>query len=203
MSGGISPAITSEISEEVAGIFFTRRNMIYFINTMRPREITASYLRNFIFGVEDGLVSTVGLLSGIAAVNVPRETIILTGMVLIFVEAFSMAMGSFLSESSAEEYEERTNGDSKNIFRRSFFDGLIMFFSYFAAGLIPLLPYIVTSGDAALPISVGCSLSALLLLGVLSGRISRVSIARSALRMTIIGGLAISVGILVGSAIGR
>ncbi len=169
---------------------------------MRPREITASYLRNFVLGVEDGLVSTVGLLSGIAAVNVPRETIVLTGMVLIFVEAFSMAMGSFLSESSAEEYEERNGGDSKKIFRRSFLDGIIMFFSYFAAGLIPLLPYFIATDSAALPISVGCSLLALFILGAFSGRISRVNIARNALRMTVIGGLAIAVGIIVGSAIG-
>lgn len=170
---------------------------------MRPREITASYLRNFVFGVEDGIVSTVGLLSGIAAVNVPRETIVLTGAVLIFVEAFSMAMGSFLSESSAEEYEEQTNGDSKNIFRRSFLDGIIMFFSYFAAGFIPLFPYIVASGNSALPISVGCSLLTLFLLGAFSGRVSRAGIARGALRMALIGGLAISVGIIVGNAVGR
>ena len=56
---------------------------------------TALYLRNFIFGVEDSLVSTVGLLSGVAVANVDQATIFLTGMVLIFVEAFSMGVGSF------------------------------------------------------------------------------------------------------------
>lgn len=33
---------------------------------MTAREKGASYVRNFIFGVEDSLVSTGGLLSGIA-----------------------------------------------------------------------------------------------------------------------------------------
>jgi VIT1/CCC1 family predicted Fe2+/Mn2+ transporter len=50
------------------------------------------YLRNFIFGVEDSLVSTVGLLSGVAVAGVASRTILLTGVVLIFVEAFSMAV---------------------------------------------------------------------------------------------------------------
>ena len=52
------------------------------------------YFRNFIFGVEDSLVSTVGLLSGVAIAGVPSRTILLTGVVLILVEAFSMAAGA-------------------------------------------------------------------------------------------------------------
>ena len=63
------------------------------------------YIRNIVFGVEDSLVSTVGLLSGIALGDIPRSTILFTGLVYIFVEAFSMAVGSFLSEESVEEYE--------------------------------------------------------------------------------------------------
>ncbi len=62
------------------------------------------YLRNFVFGVEDSLVSTVGLLSGVAAAGVETKTIVLTGVVLIIVEALSMAVGSYLSEYSVEEY---------------------------------------------------------------------------------------------------
>src|SRR3989344_3322331 len=91
---------------------------------------SALYLRNLVFGVEDGLVSTVGLLSGIAIAGVERDTIFLTGMVLIFVEAFSMAAGSFLSEFSAEEYalQREVSG------RTPFFNGLIMFWSYLLAG---------------------------------------------------------------------
>jgi len=52
--------------------------------------------RNFVFGVEDSLVSTVWLLSGAAAVVVAQETVLPTDFVLIFVEEFSMGVGSFL-----------------------------------------------------------------------------------------------------------
>ena len=55
-----------------------------------------SYYRNFVFGVEDSLVSTVGLLSGISIAGVTNKTIIMTGVILIFVEAVSMGAGSFL-----------------------------------------------------------------------------------------------------------
>ena len=51
--------------------------------------VKALYIRNFVFGVEDSLASTVGLLSGIATAGVNASTIVVTGAVLIFVEAFS------------------------------------------------------------------------------------------------------------------
>src|SRR3989338_4103836 len=73
-------------------IFFT--DMVeceHMEQTPKPEHIisqrTIVYIRNLIFGVEDSLVSTVDLLSGVAAAGVPRSVIFLTGVVLIFVEA--------------------------------------------------------------------------------------------------------------------
>ena len=50
------------------------------------KDVLAEYLRAFVFGVEDSVASTVGLLSGIAIAGVARETILLTGAILILVE---------------------------------------------------------------------------------------------------------------------
>lgn len=161
------------------------------------REWSSIYFRNLVFGVEDGLVSTVGLLSGIAIADVPRETIILTGIVLVFVEAISMAAGSFLSEASVEELDlKRRTGAGESLKA-----GLTMFFSYFVAGFIPLVPYIFM-GEDAFSRSIMASLIVLFLLGAWSGRLSRAGIVRSALRMTIIGGLAVAVGVTAGAFLG-
>jgi vacuolar iron transporter family protein len=158
------------------------------------RIATASYLRSFIFGVEDSLVSTVGLLSGIAIAGVPQKTIFLTGVVLIFVEAFSMAAGSFLSESSVEEYVGKTDRRLST----SIQVGIVMFFSYFLSGFVPLFPYVLLPVDSAFPVSVISSLAALFALGAWGGSISHKNLTTSALRMFIIGGVAIGVGIIVG-----
>lgn len=158
----------------------------------------ASYLRNFVFGVEDSLVSTVGLLSGIAIAGVPRATIFVTGVILVFVEAISMAAGSFLSEKSAEEFQQRSEASAG----RALADGGIMFFSYFVAGFIPLSPYAFLETPHAFWVSIFCSMLALFVLGAVSAKLSRVSIWRSALRMLLIGGLAIGVGMLVGKFAG-
>lgn len=156
-------------------------------------------MRNFVFGVEDSVVSTVGLLSGIAAVGTPRETVILTGVVLIFVEAFSMAVGTFLAEHSAEEAVLHMHGVAGD--RDSRLAGAIMFVSYFVSGFVPLAPYLLWDGIVALWVSVGASLVALFALGVVSARASRVPIVREALRMLFIGGAAVGVGVLVGTLV--
>jgi len=166
---------------------------------MFNRFSSVSYFRNFIFGVEDSLVSTVGLLSGIAIAGTPRETIFLTGTVLIFVEAFSMAAGSFLSEYSAEGFESRAEGPTK----RDFVSGMIMFFSYFVSGFIPLFPYVIISVDGALKLSVALSAVALFILGVVGAKISGTNIVKNGFRMAIVGGIAISVGMLAGNILSK
>lgn len=161
---------------------------------MRPNQISASYLRNFVFGIEDGLVSTVGLLSGIAITGVPKSTIILTGLVLIFVEAFSMAVGSLLSEHTAEDYLKQSEAP----FGHSLKSGLVMFFSYLFAGFIPLFPYLVLLVQNAFWLSMVFSLITLFVLGVIGARISNVNVWRNSTRMVVIGGIAILIGVLVG-----
>ena len=160
-------------------------------------ETSALYVKNFIFGVEDSLVSTTGLLSGIAAAGVDRETIFLTGVVLIFVEAFSMAAGSFLSESSAEEYMKHSKKHSNS----SILGALIMFFSYFAAGFIPLFPYMVFDVSVAFWVAIILALSALFLLGIVSAKLFGAKVMRSGIRMLVIGGIAVVAGVMVGNLV--
>lgn len=144
------------------------------------------YLRNFIFGVEDSLVSTVGMLSGIASAGVAKENIFIAGIVLIFVEAFSMGIGSYLSESFTEKS------------RKSAVGGVVMLFSYFFAGFIPLSPYLFLPISQAFWISIALSLIALLALGFISAKISKLDPISQSLKMLTLGGLAIIIGVVVG-----
>jgi len=160
-----------------------------------PRSTnTTSYLRNFIFGVEDSLVSTVGLLSGITTAGATRETVLTTGVILIFVEAISMAAGSFLSESEVEIYE--THKDSPT--RRSYIDAIIMFVSYIVSGCIPLLPYFLFQHDTAFWVSIILSLITLLIIGIVGAKISGTRVWKNTARMVVIGGSAIAVGSIIG-----
>ena len=152
------------------------------------------YVRNFVFGVEDSLVSTVGLLSGIAVTGLPKTQIFLTGIVLIFVEAFSMGVGSYLSESTVEDSERKHESVL------TIEGALIMFFSYFASGFIPLSPYMfIENNITGLIVSIIFSLVALFLLGVVSGRLTgSKNVWRKGLKMFLIGGTTVLIGTIVG-----
>ncbi len=151
-------------------------------------------MRNFVFGVEDSLVSTVGLVSGIAVAAVPRGTILLTGMTLIFVEAFSMGVGAFLSEEAANDYSASGRRASEN-----FWPAVIMFATYFLVGLIPLAPYVVLSSHDALAVSVAVTLAALFGFGVLAGVWIGRHPLRRAVEMLALGGGAVLIGMVVGA----
>jgi len=63
-------------------------------------------IRDIVFGLEDGLVSTLGVIIGIAEGSRSSYVVILSGIVVVFVEALSMAAGTFLSAKSNKEVLE-------------------------------------------------------------------------------------------------
>lgn len=70
-------------------------------------EYLADGTRDIVFGLEDGLVSTVGVLTGIASGTNDHFVVILSGFVLVIVEALSMGVGSFLSAQSEQDMQHR------------------------------------------------------------------------------------------------
>lgn len=73
-------------------------------------------IREIVFGVEDSLVSTLGAITGIAAGTGDTQIVILSGVVLVFVEALSMSAGSYLSSKSAREvFDARLKQESSRI----------------------------------------------------------------------------------------
>jgi VIT1/CCC1 family predicted Fe2+/Mn2+ transporter len=64
-----------------------------------------SSFREIIFGVEDGLVSTLGVIVGVTAATGDLRTVIISGLVVIFVEAVAMGAGTYLSSKSEQELE--------------------------------------------------------------------------------------------------
>ncbi len=67
----------------------------------------ADTLREAVFGLEDGIVSTLGALVGIAIGTQDRFVVVLSGLVIIAVESLSMAAGSYLSSKSEREVTQR------------------------------------------------------------------------------------------------
>ncbi len=165
-----------------------------FLSRFFYRKPQNTYLKNFLFGVEDSLVSTVGLLAGVAAANATNATIITTGLVLIVVEGFSMGIGSFLTEETAEEMAGEATQDGLAIK-----GGLTMLISYIFAGFIPLSPYLFFETATAMPLSIVASLCGLFALGFGTATyFNRPNPLYRALKTMLLGGLAVGIGVMIG-----
>lgn len=66
-----------------------------------------SKMRDMVFGTQDGLISTLGVLTGIAVGTESQQAVVVAGCVIVAVESLSMAAGSYLSTQSNREYLER------------------------------------------------------------------------------------------------
>jgi len=115
------------------------------------------------------------------------KLIILAGVVLIMVEALSMGVGAYLSETGTNEIEKRKKPKGSPAA-----DGVGMFFSYFIFGMIVLSPYALFSVPVARYSSIALSLALLFVIGYLPTKRFK-----SGIRMLILAGLATIVGFLV------
>lgn len=73
----------------------------------------AATVREVVFGMEDGMVSTMGAVTGIAVGSNDHFIVLLAGSVLIAVESISMGIGSYLSSKSEQEVGERMLWEEK------------------------------------------------------------------------------------------
>lgn len=138
-------------------------------------------VRNLVYGIEDSLISTTGLVVGIAASGVPRSTILKTGAILLLVEALSMAFGAFVSEDRFMQAASMAHGITDVLKYAA-----IMFGAYIVAGLVPMLPFVV-SGTSSTTIAWAVML-AVIGLALLTRSVALTAVGASILGISIVVG---------------
>lgn len=145
------------------------------------------------FGLQDGLVSTTGVVVGISSGVENKAIIILAAFVAVTVEATSMAAGQYSSEKAVHQID-KTGKHTDNLF----LGALIMFFSYLAGGLVPILPTVFIPQPDARIFSIIFAFIGLFLVGFVKGKVVAHKPLRSALELFVIGAIATSIGLIVG-----
>jgi VIT1/CCC1 family predicted Fe2+/Mn2+ transporter len=69
------------------------------------RSSRSNWLRAAVLGANDGLISTSGLLVGVAAAQASHESLLITGLAGLLSGALSMAAGEYVSVSSQADIE--------------------------------------------------------------------------------------------------
>ena len=219
-----------------------------------PHILGGKSLREFIFGVEDGLISSVGIVTGIVGAAVSSFFIILVGIISMFAGALSMAAGTYLSIKSENDYYRREIekekweikkfpelekaelktflikrgykgkrleielnkiwadkdlvlkymleeelGISQDKFKSPIKGAVVMFLSYLFGSIIPLIPYLFITLDAALVISLSFTVIALFSFGAYRNVYTGKGWISSGLEMMVIGMFVAGVGYYLGT----
>lgn len=64
-------------------------------------------IREVVFGVHDGLITTIGFLSGVSAASAGWRVIVVAGLAEAFAQTLSMGFGAYLSSKSEREFYQR------------------------------------------------------------------------------------------------
>ena len=217
----------------------------------------AGSIRAAIFGMNDGLLSNLSLILGVAGAGVEPRTVVVTGFAGLLAGAFSMAAGEYTSVASQRdllrrqvEMERREIAEAPEeeaaelalIFKQkglsteqasrtaaellknpeSATDTLVReelgldptdlgspvhaalsSFAMFAVGAtIPIIPFLLATGNVAVAASAGLAFLVLCAVGGLVGFLSGTSVVLSAARMAGLAALAAGVTYAVGRAFG-
>lgn len=117
---------------------------------------SAFVMRNLVYGIEDSLISTTGVVVGMSLAGIPDTTVITSGIILVLVESLSMAFGSFVSEDSFLSDATNTSPPWTQVAKYA----AVMFGAYVAAGALPMLPFFAHV-DQAWRWSIGLALAGL------------------------------------------
>ncbi|MEX2012845.1 MAG: VIT1/CCC1 transporter family protein [Candidatus Levyibacteriota bacterium] len=157
------------------------------------KQIHEDYLRSGMFGLQDGIVSTTGVVVGISIGVESKAIIILASLVAVTVEASSMAAGQYTSQKAVHQMKKTAKHTDSLIV-----GAVIMFVSYFVGGMAPIIPTILLEQPQARILAIISAFIGLFILGYIKGHVVEMKPLRSAVELLIIGGIATAVGLLVG-----
>jgi len=210
-------------------------------------------IRELVFGVQDGAMSTVGLLAGMQGATQNRELVLVAGLTAVLAGAFSMAAGSYLSARAEKDVLDREREDAASLadsepylaqegildaltreglsretayrivrllstkqrvllatFSEKVFGlgelelaqpirgALVMALSFVVGGLMPLVPYVLVRGHAAIFVSGAAAAATLFGVGAFKGYLAGQPRARSGVMFFAVAAGASVVGYVIG-----
>ena len=210
-------------------------------------------IRELVFGVQDGAMSTVGLLAGMQGATQNRELVLVAGLTAVLAGSFSMGAGSYLSARAEKDVLDREREEAAGLaesepylaqegildaltreglarenayrivrllstkqrvllatFSEKVFGlgelelaqpvrgALVMALSFIVGGLLPLVPYVLVQGHAAIFVSGAAAAATLFGVGAFKGYLAGQPRARSGILFFAVAAGASVVGYVIG-----
>ena len=118
-------------------------NPMYFFQRFKE----GIYIGDFVYGANDGIVTTFAVVAGAIGAGLSSGAIIILGLANLIADGFSMGASSFLAIRSEKEVERKQKLQQGNVappngLATPLQHGLVTFIAFLGAGFMPLIPYV-------------------------------------------------------------
>ena len=106
-----------------------------------PLQIARHYVRELIYGANDGIITTFAVVAGVAGGGLSLHVVLIIGAANLFADGLSMAVGNYLSIRSHERVLETQELPEEEAFPSRHAGATFM--AFVVAGAVPLVPYMI------------------------------------------------------------
>ncbi len=160
------------------------------------KGILRHYLRDLIYGANDGIITTFAVVAGVAGAQLETRIVLILGAANLLADGFSMGASNYLSIRSEEEVRQAVGKRPEE--PHALRHGIATFLAFLVAGAVPLAAYVFPMERDAFPIAVVLTLVTQFAVGASRAFVTLRSWFTSGLEMLVVGGLAAIVAYIVG-----
>lgn len=153
----------------------------------RPARGPAHYLRDLVYGANDGIITSFAVVAGTTGAGLPPFVALALGLANLAADSVSMGASNYLGMKSEIDV---TGADAR--VERPARHGLATLLAFVVTGAVPLVAYLVSPafGLPPLPVAAALALLALAAVGAARAPLTRRPVVASAGEMLLVGGLA-------------
>jgi VIT1/CCC1 family predicted Fe2+/Mn2+ transporter len=159
-------------------------------------ELLRHYLRDLVYGANDGIITTFAVVSGVAGAALEARTVLILGAANLLADGFSMGASNYLSIRSDEAVRDSRGEPISEPFPMR--HGVATTAAFVVAGAVPLLPYVLAAPERRFGVAVAATLATLFVVGALRSSVTALRWWKAGLEMLAVGALAAAVSYGVG-----
>ena len=170
------------------------------VEPQSPLDIARHYVRELIYGANDGIITTFAVVAGVAGGGLPVRVVLIIGAANLFADGLSMAAGNYLSIRSHESVLETQQLPEEEAFPSR--HAVATFLAFVAAGSLPLIPYMIPAvAFERLALSIALTFLAMFSVGASRALIANVRWWKAGLEMLALGAVVAALAYLSGALV--
>jgi VIT1/CCC1 family predicted Fe2+/Mn2+ transporter len=163
----------------------------------RFSALVRKYLPDLIYGANDGVVTTLAVISGVVGASMSSVVILILGFANLLADGFSMGASNVLSRRSVAASAGLPS------LREASRHGLATFVGFVTAGFVPLLAYLAPAAGAdEYAVALGLALATLFAVGASRAFFTERGPVRAGIEMLAIGAVAAALAYAIGAVAG-